>query len=98
MQFVSELIATGDEQGVSAVLGAPPYLSGITAEMRAALTTQWNTKRNPALTARLAMLQAASERLDRAGAAFIVNVEKAMGVNYGVVQRLRAAQTAASFG
>lgn len=98
MQFVSELIASGDAQSVSAVLGAPPYLSGLTEQMRAALTTQWNAKRNPSLTAKLALLEAASERLDRAGVAFFPNVEKAMGVRYDVVKRLRDAKSAASFG
>ena len=97
-QFVAELIAAGDTQGVNAILGGPSYLSGLTPQMREALTTNWNRTQNPALTSRLALLQGASDRLERAGAAFIVNVEKAMGVNYGVVKRLRDAKSAASFG
>lgn len=98
MQFVSELIAAGDAQSVSAVLGAPAYLSGLTEQMRVALTRSWNERQQPALSAKLALLEATAERLDRAGAAFIVNVEKAMGVRYDTVKRLRDAQSAASFG
>lgn len=98
VQFVGELIASGDAQGVSAILGAPPYLSNLTPQMRDALTKQWNARQQPELTAKLTLLQAASERLDRAGTQFILAVEKAMGVNYGVVKRLRDAASAASFG
>lgn len=95
--FVSELMQAGDEQGVSAILGAPSYLSGITDDMRKAFTRQWHARRNPQLTGKLALLNAASDRLDRAGAAFLVTVEKAMGVDYRVIKRLRDAAAAASF-
>lgn len=96
-QFVVELMQSGDEQGVSAILGAPSYLSGLTDDMRKAFTRQWHERRNPQLTGKLALLNAASERLDRAGAAFLVTVEKAMGVDYRVIKRLRDAAAAASF-
>jgi hypothetical protein len=98
VQFVSGLIAAGDEQSVNAILGAPAYLSGLTDDMRAALTKQWNAKRNPALTARLELLKATDDRLSRASSGFILTIEKAMGVDYRVIQKLRAAQAAASFG
>lgn len=98
MQFVSELIASGDEQGVSAILGAPSYLSGLTQQMREALTHQYNAKKQPALTEKLTLLRAAQERLERAGTAFLGTIERGMGVKYDLVKRLRDAKSAASFG
>lgn len=97
-QFVGNLIAQGDAQSVSAILGAPAFLSGLTEDMRAALIKQWNAKRNPALTKRLELLKAVSDRLERAGSSLFVTVERAMGVKYETVKRLRDAQSAASFG
>lgn len=97
MAFITQLINSGDAASVGAILAAPPYLSGITQQMREALTQQWNAKQNPALTQRLALLEATAERLDRAGSNFILTVEKAMGVRYDTIKRLRDAQTAASF-
>ncbi|MFT3666316.1 hypothetical protein [Piscinibacter sp.] len=97
-QFVGNLIAQGDAQSVSAILGAPAFLSGLTEDMRAALIKQWNAKRNPALTKRLALLQAVSGKLEHAGASLFGTVERAMGVKYETVKRLRDAQAAASFG
>ncbi len=96
--FVSQLIADGDEQSVSAILGAPAYLSGLTNDMKAALTRAWHSKRNPALTEKLTLLQATDEHLSRAGSAFITNVEKAQGVTYKQIKQLRDAKTAATFG
>jgi len=96
-QFVVELMQSGDEQGVSAILGAPSYLSGLTDDMRKAFTRQWHERRNPQLTGKLALLNAASERLDRAGVALLGTVEKAMGVDYRTIKRLRDAAAAASF-
>lgn len=97
VQFVSQLIADGDEQSVSAILGAPAYLSGLTNDMRAALTRAWHSKRNPALTAKLTLLQATDERLSRAGSAFVTSAEKAQGVNYKLIKQLRDAKAAATF-
>lgn len=97
-QFVGNLIAQGDAQSVSAILGAPAFLSGLTEDMRAALVKQWNSKRNPVLTKRLALLQAVSDKLERAGSSLLPTVERAMGVKYETVKRLRDAQAAASFG
>ena len=96
--FVTALIADGDEQSISAILGAPAYLSGLTNDMKAALTRAWHSKRNPALTDKLALLQATDERLGRASGSFITNVEKAQGVNYKLIKQLRDAKAAATFG
>lgn len=98
VQFVAELIAANDESSVSAILGAAPFLSGLTAQMREALVRQWNAKRQPALSARLTMLQAAQERLERAGSNFMTTLEKAQGVDYGVIGRFRTAKSAAALG
>ena len=97
LQFVSQLIADGDEASVAAVLGAPAYLSGLNNDMKAALTHQWNSRKQPQLTQKLTLLRATQDRLERAGRTFITNVERAQGVDYRVIQRLRQAKQAATF-
>jgi hypothetical protein len=53
MSFVQRAIADGDETTVSSLLGAPPYLSGLTREMQAILTRQWHERNSPQLAQRL---------------------------------------------
>lgn len=98
VQFVSQLIASRDARSVSAVLGAPAFLSGLTEEMKTALTHKWNAERDPTLTGKLSLLEKASERLERAGALLPATMERAMGVKYPLINRLRAEQAAAAFG
>ena len=51
----------------------------------------------PELTQKLTLLRATQDRLERAGRTFITNVERAQGVDYRVIQRLRQAKQAATF-
>lgn len=97
MAFIAELIAANDEQSISACLGGPAYLAGITQQAREALTHQWNVKRQPALAGKLALLQATQERLERAGANFLSTCERGMGCDYRLIKRLRDAAAAAKF-
>ncbi|WP_444461174.1 hypothetical protein [Rhodobacter capsulatus] len=56
--FVQAAIQKGDEVTVSAVLGAPAYLSGLTDEMQAMLLRQWHEKHNPKAAKRLRAMRA----------------------------------------
>lgn len=98
IQFVSQLISIRDARSVSALLGAPSFLAGLTDEMKTVLTRQWNAERDPTLSAKLKLFEKASERLERAGVLLMTTAERAMGVKYPVIQRLRAEQAAAAFG
>ncbi len=95
MGFVQRAIADGDETTVSSLLGAPPYLSGLTGEMQAILTRQWHERNSPALAQRLkAMTGARDLIMDRGGLVF-GELEKAVGCPPHKARQLRAAKSAA---
>lgn len=94
-EFVMDLIAAGDAKSLGALLAAPGFLSGLSEEQVRVFTEQHNRKAQPLLAKRLAVMQKAYEKLADAGSLFIVQAEKAQGVNATVVARLRAAQSKA---
>lgn len=94
-EFVMDLIAAGDAKSLGALLAAPGFLSGLSEEQVRIFTEQHNRKAQPLLAKRLAVMQKAYEKLGDAGSLFIVQAEKAQGVNSTVVARLRAAQSKA---
>jgi hypothetical protein len=65
IDFVRAAIERGDADTVSAILGAPPYLSGIDHDTQAVLLRMWNERANPLAGKRLRAMQAASELLQR---------------------------------
>ena len=80
MAGVQAAIDTGDEVVVSAVLGAPAMLSGLTTDMQAALRQQWNEKANPVGAKRLRAMTAAKAYLDRCGGIVLKEWHDAVGV------------------
>ena len=95
--FLRVAIDEGDSTTMHAVLSRPGYLTGITKDMHASLTEQWNCRMQPDMARKLGLMQAARQKLDDAGSLFLGQVEKAMGVNGGwrVAQRLRAQHSSA---
>jgi hypothetical protein len=92
-EFVMDLIAAGDTKSVGAVLAAPGFLSGLSDEQVRLFTEQYNRRQQPLLAKRLSVMQKAFDKLGDAGSLFIVQAERAQGVNSTVVARLRAAQS-----
>lgn len=90
--FLQAQAKAGDVTTLSAVLKAPSYLSGVGAEVLPMMNNELNRALNPQAVKRLAMLEAADERLSHAGAIFIASTERAVGVKQGVVARLREQQ------
>lgn len=95
MGFVQRAIADGDEATVSSLLGAPPYLSGLTADMQAILTRQWHERNSPTLAKRLKAMVGARELILQRGGLVHKALEKAVGAPPHKVAALRAAKTAA---
>ena len=89
MDFVRRAIDAGDHDTVSAVLGAPAYLSGITPETQAVMLRMYHTKANPQTAKRLAALKAAQDHLERNAPLIHVQIEKAIGGDWRKVQLLR---------
>ena len=94
MDFVLRAIDSGDHDTVSAVLGAPAYLSGITPEAQAVMLRMYHTKANPQTAKRLAPLKAAQEHLDSNAPLIHVQIEKAIGGDWRKVQMLRKSTNA----
>lgn len=97
LTFLTTALADGDTTAMHAVLGRPPYLSGITKEMQASLTERWNRRMQPDTARKLALMEGAKDRLEKAGSLFITQFEAALGIKGGwaTVQRLRAQQSSA---
>lgn len=89
LDFVRRAIDAGDHDTVSAVLGAPAYLSGMTPENQAVMLRMYHAKANPQTAKRLVAAQAAQEYLQRNGGLFMGQVEKAIGGDYRKIQMLR---------
>lgn len=90
MKLLTRAIEKGDLVSLGAVLGRPAYLSGLTDEMQATLTVEYNRKKAPETARRIAVMKEAHARLSAAGSLFTVHVVKAMGVDWSVAQRLKA--------
>lgn len=95
MSFVQRAIADGDETTVSSLLGAPPYLSGLTRDMQAILTRQWHERNSPQLAQRLKAMTGARDLIVQRGGLVFKELEKAVGAPPHKVAALRAAKTAA---
>ena len=89
LDFVRRAIDAGDHDTVSAVLGAPAYLSGMTPENQAVMLRMYHTKANPQTAKRLAAAKAAQDYLDRNAGQFMPQVERAIGGDYRKIQMLR---------
>ena len=95
MDFLRERIMAGDELTVSALLGAPSYLSGMTDDAQAVFTRMWHEKQNPALVQRLTLMRAVLDKLDRDAGKVFTEMEKAVGANPSKLRSIGAAHEAA---
>lgn len=96
-ELVLSLIEKGDTRTLGALLGSgvPAFLSGLTDEQVTVYTEMHNRKRSPQLAQKLTLLRAAHQKLSDAGSLFIVQAERAQGVNASVVAKLKLAQSKA---
>lgn len=90
MSFLTRAANEGDTVALGAVLGAPAYLSNITADAAQSLTERANKVRNPKLSVQLDLMRHARDKLDAAGSLFLARSEAMIGARHGTVERLRA--------
>ena len=93
--FLTDAVANGDIRSLSAVLSAPGYLSGTSPEQQAFFTRRYHEQKSPDVARRLDVMKAALGKLEAAGSLFISEVPRAMGADWGKVQRLKQAKTQA---
>jgi len=94
-QFLSDATKRQDTRTMAAILGAPSYLSGITDDTQHIYTEQFNRIKAPEVAKRIEVLKEARERLEKAGALFLLDVQRAGGFKWQKVQKLRAAKAQA---
>ena len=92
IDFVRAAIERGDADSVSAVLGAPPYLSGLTPEAQTTLLVMWNEKSNPVAAKRLRAMKGALHLLSTNAPKLHVELQKAIGAPAHEVAQFRAAK------
>lgn len=88
-KFIQEAIDAGDHTTVSAVLGAPSYLSGLDANFAKTYTRFWHERATLEVATKLKAVRNAKAAIEERGALLFKEVEKAMGSTWGKVQELR---------
>jgi hypothetical protein len=91
LNFVKQAIESGDSETVSAALGAPAYLSGLTPEMQTVLLRMHHEKSNPIGAKRLRAMKGALELLNSNAPKLHTELTKAVGVAPHEVEKYRAA-------
>lgn len=89
--FMTEAFERDDDATLTAVLGAQPFLSGLTPLDHEHYLRQYHTKKRPDLVRRLDVMNRFRERLDRIGPIIHAQFEKAVGARPGVVSALNRA-------
>ena len=79
VKLMEQALAEKDEDVLSAVLGAPPMLSGLTKELHATFLVAFNRLRKPETTKRLDALTAARAQLEAKGGLLLREMERAIG-------------------
>lgn len=93
--FIQQALDSGDDVTITALLGAPAYLSGLNADFQQSYTRLYHERNSPEVAKRLLAMQGAKAMIEeRAGLVFI-EMEKAIGCPPAKAKRLREAKTAA---
>lgn len=79
LDFLAVAQRNGDETTLRAVLGAPPYLSGLTDEERVTRTQMFHMARDPLSARRLALMKQVKGKLENINTVLFPGVEAAMG-------------------
>lgn len=91
-EFITDRIDKGDARTVEAILGAQGFLSGFDDNFIGAYTKTWHQKNQPQLAGRLKVMQKSLELVEARGVRIPIEIERAMGARWSVVQELNKAQ------
>ncbi len=94
MKFIQDAVANGDDVSATAVLGAPPYLAGIDANMQSVFTRMYHERNAPAVSKRLKVMVAAKDMIEQRAGIVFKELEKAVGCPPHKAKALREARTA----
>ena len=95
-KFLRQAIDKNDVTTLTALLGAPAYLSGMSDTEHSIYTRQYHEMVSPDTAQRLKALRNAKDYLEKRGSALLLEVEKAMGSNWRQVASIREAHSKAT--
>lgn len=93
--FIKDALDSGDAETMSSLLGAPPYLSGLTKELQATYTRLWHERTSPDMAKRLRAFVGAQALIQKNMPILAKQLEKAVGAPPAKAKALRDARTAA---
>lgn len=94
--FLNDAMKRNDVATLSAVLGAQPFLSGLTHEMQAHFTRSLHEQQKPEIAARLDVMRKALALVESRAGLIFNEIERALGARWDTVAKLRKTQDAAS--
>ena len=92
LTFLQKAITDGDEQTISSILGAPPYLSGMEKDTQATFTRLWHERSNPAAAKRLRAMKGALDLIGERSGLVFKEMERAVGAPLAKVQAIKKAK------
>jgi hypothetical protein len=95
LAFMNDAVHSGDTKTLSAVLGAPSYLSGLSSTERDLFTRSHQERTNPTLAKRLVVMKAANDLIAQRAGLIFDEIDKAIGASSTQVANLRAARAKA---
>ena len=93
--FIQQAIAGGDSITMGALLAAPAYLSGLTADLQTVYLRQHREVMAPELAQRLKAMQGAKTLIEERGGLIFKEIDKAVGAPPRKAAELQKAQNAA---
>ena len=90
-KLLHEAFEADDLATVEAIIGAQPFLSGMSREEQAVYAQRYNARQSPHLVARLAVMRAAATKMDRDATKVMTEMQKAVGAPHARVKAIDAA-------
>lgn len=94
LSFLNDALKRDDTATLSAILGAQPYLSGIKDYAQKEYIRMVHEKQSPQVAARIKTMRSALQMVEERGSPMLTEVEKCLGADWGLVQKLRTASSA----
>lgn len=93
--FIQQALDAADHVTLGAVLGSPPYLSGLDANFQAVYVRHYHERNSPELAQRLKAMKGAKQMIEERAGLVFKELEKAVGAPPHKAAALRKAKTEA---
>ena len=93
--FIQQALDAADHVTLGAVLGSPPYLSGLDADFQAVYVRHYHERNSPELAQRLKAMKGAKQMIEERAGLVFESMARAVGAPPHKAKALREAKTAA---